>query len=49
MKKELEKYINERIAYLTNPVNYQYGFVSKAERDYKVEELERLKRTIACL
>lgn len=38
----LEKYIQDRIEFLNCPINYQYGFVTKEERDERTAELKRL-------
>lgn len=38
----IEQYIQDRIEFLNSPINYQYGFVLKAERDERSAELQRL-------
>ena len=35
----IEKYIRERVEYLTSPVNYQYGFVMLEEAEACLGEL----------
>lgn len=38
----IEQYIQDRIEFLNCPSHYQYGFVTKEERDERTAELKRL-------